>query len=140
MGSEMCIRDRIRYVAVHDSGTVVNPKGLVGQVVGGIAQGIGAALMEECVFDNEGQLLSSTFGEYLLPSIYEVPDIEVYHHETPSPFTEYGIKGAGEGGRLVAPTALASAIEDALSPFGVKVSELPMTPERVLTAIEKKEG
>ncbi len=130
----------IRYVAVHDSGTVVNPKGLVGQVVGGIAQGIGAALMEECVFDNEGQLLSSTFGEYLLPSIYEVPDIEVYHHETPSPFTEYGIKGAGEGGRLVAPTALASAIEDALSPFGVKVSELPMTPERVLTAIEKKEG
>ncbi|MCH2410145.1 xanthine dehydrogenase family protein molybdopterin-binding subunit, partial [Myxococcota bacterium] len=125
----------IRYVAVHDSGTVVNPKGLVGQVVGGIAQGIGAALMEECVFDNEGQLLSSTFGEYLLPSIYEVPDIEVYHHETPSPFTEYGINGAGVGGRLVAPTALASAIEDALSPFGVKVSELPMTPERVLTAI-----
>ncbi len=130
----------IRYVAVHDSGTVVNPQGLVGQVVGGIAQGIGAALMEECVFDNEGQLLSSTFGEYLLPSIHEVPDIEVYHHETPSPFTEYGIKGAGEGGRLVAPTALASAIEDALSPFGVKVSELPMTPERVLAAIEKKEG
>lgn len=130
----------IRYVAVHDSGTVVNPQGLVGQVVGGIAQGIGAALMEECVFDNEGQLLSSTFGEYLLPSIHEVPDIEVYHHETPSPFTEYGIKGAGEGGRLVAPTALASAIEDALSPFGVKVSELPMTPERVLAAIDKKEG
>ncbi len=80
--------------------------------------------------------MSSTFGEYLLPSIHEVPPIELYHHETPSPFTEFGVKGAGEGGRLVAPTAVASAIEDALSPFGVKIDELPMTPERVLEQIE----
>jgi CO/xanthine dehydrogenase Mo-binding subunit len=130
----------IRYVAVHDSGTVVNPKGLDGQVVGGIAQGIGAALMEECVFDGDAQMLTATFGEYLLPSIHEVPNIEVYHHETPSPFTEYGVKGAGEGGRLVAPTAIASAIEDALSPFGVAIEELPMTPERVLTLIDERRG
>ncbi len=130
----------IRYVAVHDSGTVVSPKGLDGQVVGGIAQGIGAALLEECVFDDEAQMLTATYGEYLLPSIHEVPDIEVYHHETPSPFTEFGVKGAGEGGRLVAPTAIASAIEDALAPFGVSIDELPMTPERVLTLIDEKRG
>ncbi len=125
----------LKYFAVHDSGTVMNPRLLEGQVVGGIAQGIGAALLEEYVYDEEGQLLSSSWGEYLLPSIHEVPDIVVRHHETPSPFTEYGVKGAGEGGRLVAPAALASAIEDALAPFGARVSELPMTPERVLALI-----
>ena len=125
----------IKYFAVHDSGTVMNPRLLDGQVIGGIAQGIGAALLEEYVYDEAGQLLSSTWGEYLLPSIHEVPDIVVRHCETPSPFTEYGVKGAGEGGRLVAPAALASAIEDALAPFGARVRELPMTPERVLELI-----
>lgn len=130
----------LRYVAVHDSGTVMNPRLLEGQVVGGIAQGIGAALLEEYVYDEEGQLQSSTFADYLLPSIREIPEIEVRHHETPSPFTEYGVKGAGEGGRLVAPAAMASAIEDALAPFGATVDELPMTPERVLAAIDAARG
>jgi carbon-monoxide dehydrogenase large subunit len=126
----------LRYLAVNDSGTVMNPMLLQGQVVGGIAQGIGAALLEEYVYDQDGQLATSTFMDYLLPTAHDVPEVVVRHHETPSPFTEYGVKGGGEGGRLVAPTALASAVEDALAPFGVKVDELPMTPERIVAWIE----
>ncbi|MBV9354714.1 MAG: xanthine dehydrogenase family protein molybdopterin-binding subunit, partial [Chloroflexi bacterium] len=126
----------LRYIAVNDSGTVMNPKLLQGQVVGGIAQGIGAAFLEEYVYDENGQLATSTFMDYLLPTAHDVPDIRVHHHETPSPFTEYGVKGGGEGGRMVAPTALASAVEDALRPLGVRVSELPMTPQRIVSWIE----
>jgi CO/xanthine dehydrogenase Mo-binding subunit len=125
------------YLAVNDCGTVMNPKLLEGQVVGGIAQGIGAALLEQYVYDEDGQLATSTFMDYLLPTAYDVPpNVRVVHEETPSPFTEYGVKGGGEGGRMVAPTALASAVEDALRPFGVTVNELPMTPERVLAWID----
>ena len=119
------------YYVVNDCGTVMNPTLVEGQVVGGVAQGIGAALMEEYRYD-DGALGTPTFREYLLPSMHEVPEIVVEHLETPSPFTEYGVKGAGEGGRLVAPTAVASAVDDALRPFGVWVDELPMTPERVV--------
>jgi CO/xanthine dehydrogenase Mo-binding subunit len=126
----------LRYIAVNDSGTVMNPKLLQGQVVGGIAQGIGAAFLEEYVYDEHGQLATSTLMDYLLPTAHDVPDIRVHHHETPSPFTEYGVKGGGEGGRMVAPTALASAVEDALTPLGVQVSELPMTPQRIVSWID----
>jgi CO/xanthine dehydrogenase Mo-binding subunit len=104
--------------------------------MGGIVQGIGAALMEEYRYDaDDGSLQTGTFREYLLPSMHEAPEIVIEHQETPSPFSEYGVKGAGEGGRLVAPTAIASAIDDALKPLGVTVNELPMTPERVVAAI-----
>ena len=91
--------------------------------------------MEEYRYDEDGALATSTFREYLLPTMHEVPEIVIEHQETPSPFTEYGVKGAGEGGRLVAPTAIASAIDDALKPLGVWVDELPMTPERVVAAM-----
>jgi CO/xanthine dehydrogenase Mo-binding subunit len=125
------------YLAVNDCGTVMNPKLLEGQVVGGIAQGIGAALLEEYVYDEHGQLATSTFMDYLLPTAYDVPPhVRVVHEETPSPFTEFGVKGGGEGGRMVAPIALACAVEDALRPFGVRVDELPMTPERIVSWIE----
>ncbi|HEY3058106.1 MAG TPA: xanthine dehydrogenase family protein molybdopterin-binding subunit [Chloroflexota bacterium] len=125
------------YLAVNDCGTVMNPKLLEGQVVGGIAQGIGAALLEEYVYDEGGQLATSTFMDYLLPTVYDVPPIvRVVHEETPSPYTEFGVKGGGEGGRMVAPVALASAVEDALRPFGVRVDELPMTPQRIVAWIE----
>lgn len=120
------------YYAVNDCGTVMNPALVEGQVVGGIVQGIGAALMEEYGYAEDGTLSTPTFREYLLPGMNEVPEIVVEHLQTPSPFTEYGVKGAGEGGRLVAPTAVASAIDDALKPLGVWVDELPMTPERVV--------
>jgi CO/xanthine dehydrogenase Mo-binding subunit len=126
----------LKYYAVNDCGTLMNPKIVEGQVMGGIVQGIGAALMEEYRYDDEdGTLQTGTFREYLLPSMHEAPEIVIEHLQTPSPFSEYGVKGAGEGGRLVAPTAIASAIDDALKPLGVTVNELPMTPERVVEAI-----
>jgi CO/xanthine dehydrogenase Mo-binding subunit len=130
----------LRYIAVHDVGTVVNPKSLRGQISGGIAQGIGMALYEQVLYDTDGQPLTGTFMDYLLPTAQEVPRIEIGHVETPSPFTEYGVKGGGEGGRMIAPAALASAVEDALAPLGVSISELPMTPERLATLVEMAQG
>jgi CO/xanthine dehydrogenase Mo-binding subunit len=126
----------LRYVAVHDVGTVINPKSLRGQIMGGITQGIGMALYEECHYDAEGQPLTGSFMDYLLPTAREVPTFEIGHVETPSPFTEYGVKGGGEGGRMIAPAALASAVEDALAPLGVRIDELPMTPERLADLVE----
>ncbi|MCI0547973.1 MAG: xanthine dehydrogenase family protein molybdopterin-binding subunit [Candidatus Rokubacteria bacterium] len=126
----------LRYVAVHDVGTVVNPRSLRGQIAGGIAQGIGMALYEACLYDEHGQPLAGSFMDYLLPTAMEVPRIEIGHVETPSPFTEYGVKGGGEGGRMIAPAALASAVEDALAPLGVAIDEVPMTPERLAHLIE----
>jgi len=126
----------LRYVAVHDVGTIVNPKSLRGQIAGGITQGIGMALYEQCLYDADGQPLTASFMDYLLPTAQEVPRFEIGHVETPSPFTEYGVKGGGEGGRMIAPAALASAVEDALAPLGVTIDELPMTPERLATLVE----
>ncbi len=104
------------YVAVHDAGTVVNPMTLAGHIRGGTAQGIGTALYEKFHYDEAGQLVTGTFADYLIPTLAEMPAaIRVGHVETPSPFTEYGIKGGGEGGRMGAPGALSGAIEDALA-------------------------
>src|SRR5215469_4568144 len=122
----------LKYLAVHDVGTVVNPRSLQGQIRGGIAQGIGLALYEEIRYSPEGQNLTATMNDYLVPTIAEVPNIEIYHHETPSPFTAYGVKGGGEGGRMVAPPAVTSAVEDALKPFGIKIDEMPITPEKIV--------
>jgi len=122
----------LKYVAVHDVGTVVNPRSLQGQIHGGIAQGIGVSLYEEVRYSPEGQNLTTTFNDYLLPTAPGVPNIEVYHHETPSPFTAFGVKGGGEGGRMVAPPAVTRAVEDALSPFGIRIDELPITPEKIV--------
>ena len=126
----------LRYIAVHDVGTIVNPRSLRGQIACGITQSMGVALFEEVVYDEQGQPLTSSFMDYPLPTAMEVPRFEIGHVETPSPFTEYGVKGGGEGGRMIAPAALASAVEDALAPMGVRIDELPMTPERIVTWIE----
>jgi CO/xanthine dehydrogenase Mo-binding subunit len=126
----------LRYIAVHDVGTIVNPKSLRGQITGGIAQGIGMALYEESAYDGEGQPLTGSFMDYLLPTALEVPAFEIGHVETPSPFTEYGVKGGGEGGRMIAPAAIAAAVEDALAPFGVRVTEVPLTPERIVRLVD----
>ena len=129
------------YVAVHDCGTVVNPMTLKGHVRGGTAQGIGTALYEQYVYDEDGQFRSGAFTEYLIPTVNEVPpDIRVGHVETPSPYTEYGIKGGGEGGRMGAPPALAGAIEDALRPLGVKVDALPVTPAKLRALIREAQA
>ncbi|HEU5439945.1 MAG TPA: xanthine dehydrogenase family protein molybdopterin-binding subunit [Ktedonobacterales bacterium] len=126
----------LKYVAVHDAGTVVNPRSLAGQVVGGTAQGIGTALYEQFVYGPDGQLLTGSYMDYLIPTSMEVPELEIGHVETPSPFTVHGIKGGGEGGRMMTPAALSAAIDDALSPFGVRCNELPATPDRIVQWIE----
>jgi CO/xanthine dehydrogenase Mo-binding subunit len=129
------------YVAVHDCGTLVNPMTLAGHVRGGTAQGIGTALYEQYHYDENGQLLTASYADYLIPTAYEVPqDVRVGHVETPSPYTEYGIKGGGEGGRMGAPPAICAAIEDALRPFGVKIDAMPVTPAKLRGLIRAGEA
>ena len=121
----------LRYVVVHDCGREINPVIVEGMVHGSTVHGIGAALLEEFRYDEHGQLLTSTFMDYLKPTALDVPDIEVDRLEPPSPFTPLGAKGVGEGGAIPGPAAVANAVEDALQPFGAVVRELPLTPERV---------
>ncbi len=118
----------LRYVCGHDCGTMISPDIVHGMTYGGIAHGIGAALFEKFAFSDNGQLSSQTFMDYLMPSAIEVPAIDIVDHCTPSPLTEFGQKGSGEAGYLGAPAAIANAINDALSPLGVSLDELPMTP------------
>jgi len=115
-----------RYLVGHDCGTVINPKIVRGMTLGGIAHGIGAALYEEFAYDDQGQLITQTFMDYLLPSSHEVPPIEIIHHETPSPHTVFGQKGSGESGYLGAPAAIASAVNDALAPLGITINQTPI--------------
>ncbi len=124
------------YAAVEDCGTVVNPRIVDGQIIGGIAQGIGNALLEEIVHDADGQPKSTSFLDYLLPGATEVPHIKIEHMATPSPHTAFGVKGAGEGGAIPPPAAIANAVRDALREYGTQVNETPMTPERVWTALQ----
>jgi CO/xanthine dehydrogenase Mo-binding subunit len=121
----------LRYVAVDDCGTIINPMVVEGQVHGGIAHGIGNALLEEIVHDAAGQLVTGTLMEYALPRAADVPALEVHHVVTPSPLNPLGVKGAGEGGTLPAPAAIANAVADALRPLGVAVTEMPLTRERL---------
>ncbi len=125
----------VKYFTVHDCGNVINPLIVETQHYGSIIQGMSEALYEELRYDDEGQLLTSTFMDYLLPSAEEIPDIQLDHIVTPNPFTPLGAKGAGETGMLGPPAALSNAVEDALSPFGVKLRETPLSPERILALI-----
>jgi len=124
------------YVVLEDGGVLVNPMIVDGQICGGTAQGIGTCIYEAMPFDINGQPLASTMLDYMLPGATEVPNIRVLHMETPSPYTEFGIKGLGEGGAVGPPAAIVSAVNDALRPLGVEVYDLPLTPERILSAIE----
>ena len=125
------------YSVVHDCGTVLNPPEVRGQILGGICQGIGSALYEEFVYDESGTPLNGSFSSYLMPTFAEMPRVRIEHMVTPSPFTYKGMKGTGEGGRIGAPAAIASAIEDALAPLGVVVDQVPMTAERLLGRIKE---
>ena len=126
----------LRYVVAHDCGKVINPTIVEGQVHGGVAQGVGGALFEEMVYDDQGQLLTGTFMDYLVPTAAELPPIETVHLEYPSPRNPLGVKGLGEGGAISPPAAIANAIEDALSPFGVRIRETPVSPSRLLALID----
>ena len=122
----------VRYVVVHDCGHMINPTLVEGQIIGGVAHGIGNALMERMVYDLDGQPLTANYGEYLLPTAPEIPRIEIFHMESPTPLNPLGVKGTGESGTVPAAACIISAIEDALSPFGVRVGATPMTPMAVV--------
>jgi carbon-monoxide dehydrogenase large subunit len=125
------------YVIAEDCGKMVNPMVVDGQTMGGAAQGIGTALFEESPYDANGQPLASTFMDYLLPGPTEVPKFRLFHTETLSPHTKFGIKGMGEGGAIAPPAVLFNAVNDALREINVELSETPLTPRRLLTAIER---
>jgi aerobic carbon-monoxide dehydrogenase large subunit len=126
----------LRYVVAHDCGKLINPIIVEGQIHGGVAQGVGGGLLEEMVYDEQGQLLIGTFMDYLVPTAMELPPIETVHLEYPSPRNPLGIKGIGEGGAISPPAALANAVEDALVPLGVRVRRAPLGPSAVLELIE----
>jgi carbon-monoxide dehydrogenase large subunit len=128
------------YVIAEDCGTLVNPMVVDGQTLGGVAQGIGTAMYEESRYDSNGQPLASTFADYLLPGATEIPAIRIYHIQTPSPYTAFGIKGMGEGGAIAPPALIFNAVNDALRPLGVEVMQTPLTPRRLLEAIERAEA
>ena len=121
----------LRYVVQHDCGTVVNPTIVEGQIRGGVAQGVGGAFYERIVYDDDGQPLTATFTDFLMPTALEVPEIEIGHMETPSPLNALGIKGVGEAGAIPVPALVAEAIDDALAPLGVRVREMPLHPDRL---------
>src|SRR4029077_9342078 len=137
----------VRYVAVDDCGRIVNPALVEGQVAGGVAQGLGGALCEHCVYEQAGEPLSgprvghavptapAAAMDYAVPPAHDVPPIEPHHIETPAPGIAGGFKGAGEAGATGAPAAILNAVNDALAPLGVMLTEQPITPERVVRAI-----
>ena len=129
-----------RYVAVDDCGPAINPTLIDGQVHGGIAHGIGQALFEQVVYDEEGQLVTGTFVDYALPTAAEMPSFETDRTETPSPVTSLGVKGVGEAGTIASSPAIVNAVVDALRPLGVTYLDMPLTPMRVWRAIQHAQG
>ena len=127
----------LRYTVLHDCGTVINPMVVEGQVVGGVAHGIGNALFERLCHDNDAQPQTTTFADYLLPGATDMPPIQILHTETASPLNPLGMKGAGEGGTIASIAAIIGAVENALAPFGVKVNEAPISPERIVALINE---
>ena len=125
----------LKHWCVEDCGTVINPMLVDEQIRGGVVQGIGAALFEECHYSEDGQLQNASMADYLVPMSGEMPDIVCGHVESPTKSSELGAKGVGEAGTAGAPGAVMNAINDALSPFGARVTTMPFTPERVLAAL-----
>ncbi len=126
----------LRYVVQHDCGTIVNPMIVDGQIRGGVAQGIGGAFYERIVYGDDGQPLTASFMDFLIPTAVEVPEVEIRHLETPSPLNPLGMKGVGEAGAIPVPALVAEAIDDALAPLGVRVREMPLSPNRLREIIE----
>jgi carbon-monoxide dehydrogenase large subunit len=124
-----------RYVAVEDCGALINPAVVEGQIRGGVAQGIGAVLLERSAYGEDGSFQSATFMDYLMPTACDIPRIEIEHLETVPLDADVNFRGVGEGGMIVAPPTVVNAIEDALSPFGVRIYEQHLPPARILELI-----
>jgi carbon-monoxide dehydrogenase large subunit len=125
-----------RFIIIEDAGVLINPTIVEGQIHGGVAQGIANALYEQVIYDDAGNILTGSLADYLVPTMAEIPDIEIHHLETITDASITGVKGVGEGGAIGAPGAVLNAIVDALSPFGVEVFEMPITPQRILQLID----
>jgi len=126
----------VKYVTVHDAGTIINPMIVEGQIYGGALHGLGGALYEELAYDDDGQLLTGTFMDYLVPTASEAPEIDIEHVVSPSPLTTLGSKGLGESSSMTVPAVIANAVSDALAPLGISITELPMTPSRLHALIQ----
>jgi len=126
----------LKYIAVDDAGKIINPLIVEGQIHGGVLQGIGQALYEEVKYDKDGNLLTQSFSEYMIPTAIEAPKIETYLVETPSPHNPLGVKGVGETGTIAAPPCIVNAVVDALSHLGVKHIDMPITPEKIYKILE----
>jgi len=126
------------YYFAHDCGTVINPGIVRGMAIGGLAHGIGAALYEKFAYAPDGQFLSATFADYLMPSVYEIPMVKDVEHCTPSPLTSHGQKGSGEGGYMGSPAAISGAVNDALEPFGLTIDELPMRGHQIEQLLQSR--
>lgn len=124
-----------RYAIAHDCGVVVNPLLAEAQIIGGAVQGIGGGMLEGFNYDAEGQLLTGSLADYLLPTASDVPSITVIHQESPSPLNPLGVKGLGEGGAIAPPVAIANAVADALAEFKVEFDRTPITPEDIFRAV-----
>jgi carbon-monoxide dehydrogenase large subunit len=125
----------LKHWVVEDCGTIINPQLVDEQIRGGVVQGLGAALFEKCIYDERGQLTNANMADYLVPMSGEMPDIDVGHVVSPTSETELGAKGAGEAGTAGAAAAVANAVNDALKPFGAVITEIPLTPQIILTAL-----
>src|SRR5262245_10675844 len=128
----------LRFIAVDDCGNAINPLLVDGQIVGALAQGIGQALMEHVVYGEAGELVAATFMEYAMPRADDMPELVLDRTVTPWPLNPLGVKGVGEGGACVAPPAIVNAVVDALSPFGVRHLDMPLTSEKVWRAIRNR--
>ena len=128
----------LKYVVTHDAGVLINPAVVEGQIHGHVAHIISAALREEMIWNQDGQMLTATFADYLKNTAADTPDIEVGHLEYPSPFTATGSKAVGEGPTIPVFPAIANAVDDALSDYGVKITDLPLTPSKVWTLIDAR--
>jgi carbon-monoxide dehydrogenase large subunit len=125
-----------RYLVAHDCGVVINPMLVEGQIVGGSVQGLGGALLEECAYDEEGQLLTGSLMDYAMPRASDSPSMELFHQESRSPLNPLGVKGVGEGGAVAPPAAIANAVCDALAPFGAEFNATPIKPEHIVRAVK----
>jgi 2-furoyl-CoA dehydrogenase large subunit len=130
----------LKWASVHDAGTILNPLLLEGQVMGSIAHALGGTLYEEWAYDENGQCLTASFQDYLVPTAMEIPKVDIGHLETPSPLTALGSKGAGESSTMSVPVAIANAIADALAPLGVTINELPLSPNKIWHLIQEAKG
>jgi aerobic carbon-monoxide dehydrogenase large subunit len=126
----------LRYVVVHDCGTLINPMIVEGQIQGGVAHGIGNVFYEQLVFSPEGQLMNASLMDYLLPLATDVPDVEIAHLETPSPYNPGGLKGVGEAGCIPTGALFAQAVEDALG-YAIEITEIPLSPNRLFELMEE---